>query len=191
MVSYSVWHTSKPDDNLHQFVSGERAVWTNRLYHVILKRMKTCNISRIFSLVSMTVRSIFSMLSLPPLCPSSASPAPLWLEPPNMDCFLLRTIVDIIWPIPWMERFTFLPVDGGEKRSFFPMTDEGFRSQVRQTASLSHFVQQQLVYQRQQLIKKPVPEPSSLNMSPAYAGFGRQSMMPSRVLVSLSSSKKL
>lgn len=80
---------------------------------LIMKSMKTCNISRIFSLVSMTVRSILSILSLPPLCPSSTSPAPLWPEPPNMDCFLLRTMVDIIWPIPWMERFTFLPVDGG------------------------------------------------------------------------------
>lgn len=60
----------------------------------------TCNISSIFSLVSITVKSILSMLSLPHLCPSSTSPAPRAPPrapaPPNMDAFLFRTMVDII-----------------------------------------------------------------------------------------------
>lgn len=65
----------------------------------------TCKISRIFSLVSIT--TIFSFSMLLPLSAGSGATTAFIFGEAKIDCFLLSTMVDIIWPTPWIDRRTF------------------------------------------------------------------------------------
>lgn len=69
-------------------------------------------------MVSITTMSSFSSNLL--LSSGSAAPAPPGrLGAPKTDCLRFSTMVDIMWPTPWMDRRTFLPeelgTEGGQR----------------------------------------------------------------------------
>lgn len=52
---------------------------------------------------------MFSFSMLLPLSTGSGTTTVFIVEGPKIDCFLLSTIVDIIWPTPWIDLRTFFP----------------------------------------------------------------------------------